>query len=302
MRIFLLGEECESIAPCKKVVEGLKRVRWEDYGVVYAVLFGSASLGCEYRDVDLAVLFDSNPSVSRLIGFIMEVAGSLGISGELVDVTVLNHDYLPCGLIEGALGEGVPVYYRDYSVYIRDVLERLWNCWDYEIVYYRISEWIDLVLKAKSESMDFAYLRRSLENRVEAIEYTAMRIDREIEKGYDLSDWGERMKFLHALQVLVQSAIELVLELSGVLGYYAGSPLDAGRYLLREGIMTKGDFGFFRVLFDIRTMIVSGYPVLWIDSLDNILRKKMHREVVWLAYRVFKRATEYMSRASKGGS
>ncbi len=58
---------------------------------------------------------------------------------------------------------------------------------------------------------------------------TTNRIDREVDRGYDLSDWGNQMKFLHALQIQSQVLIDLVLRSSSLLGHPPSTPIDAAK-------------------------------------------------------------------------
>ena len=47
------------------VLDKLRSFDWGKHGVVYVVLFGSALHNGNFEDVDLAVLFDSDPDLDR---------------------------------------------------------------------------------------------------------------------------------------------------------------------------------------------------------------------------------------------
>ncbi len=95
-------------------------------------------------------------------------------------------------------------------------------------------------------------LRRLLEIIVD----TTYRIDREIERGYDLAAWGDQMKFLHALQIQSQALIDLVLRSSSLLGHPPSTPIDAARYLVERSIMTREELEFFRKVLGFRNIVV----------------------------------------------
>ncbi len=120
------------------VAERLRRVDWARHGVVYVVLFGSAARGDSYEDVDLAVLFEKPPDLETLAKLAEEIAATIGLPEDRVDIVVLNNEDLPCTLILEALGKGVPVYYQDMEAYIEDALRRLKLCWDFEISYRKL--------------------------------------------------------------------------------------------------------------------------------------------------------------------
>jgi uncharacterized protein YutE (UPF0331/DUF86 family) len=53
-------------------------------------------------------------------------------------------------------------------------------------------------------------VRSSIEKLALTILEVTANIDREVEKGYNLSEWGELMKYLHALQIQAQALLDLV--------------------------------------------------------------------------------------------
>ncbi len=123
--------------PCPELLEALRRVQWQRHRVVYVVLFGSAARSCNYRNVDIAVLFREPPSLDELLGLVSEVADATSLSDDKIDVVVLNWEQ-PCTLIIESLGKGTPVYYESLEAYLDDVLRRLWVCWDFEISYRKL--------------------------------------------------------------------------------------------------------------------------------------------------------------------
>lgn len=118
------------------------------------------------------------------------------------------------------------------------------------------------------------------------------RIDREVDRGYDLSDWGEQMKFLHALQIQAQALIDLVLRSSALLGHPPTTPLDAARYLVEAGVVTKNDLEFFKKVLGFRNIIVHQYTSVDISVVDSILKRREYRKILELAEAVFKKMVE----------
>ncbi len=119
------------------VVEKLRGIDWARHGVVYAILFGSALRGERFEDIDIAVLFEEKPDLDRVLQLVTEIAGSVGLPDDRIDLVVLNND-VPCVLIEEALGKGEIVFCGDRELCIDDVLKRLKLCWDFEIAYRKL--------------------------------------------------------------------------------------------------------------------------------------------------------------------
>lgn len=120
------------------IAEALKRVSWGRHRVLYAVLFGSALRGA-FRDVDVAVLFESYPSLDEVSSLMDEVASVVQVASGMVDLVVLNRDDVPCVLIREVYTKGIPVYYRRFEDYLEDSLRRLKLCWDFEISYKKLN-------------------------------------------------------------------------------------------------------------------------------------------------------------------
>ncbi len=130
-------------------------------------------------------------------------------------------------------------------------------------------------------------LRRLLE----ALAEITVRLDEEVEKGYDLSNWGDQMKFLHALQLQAQMAIDMVLRLSSLLGHPPSTPLDAARHLVRLGLMSEEEYRFFRGLVGFRNIVVHEYLSVDMRLVDEVLRERRYRRVLLLAEKLYNEAT-----------
>ncbi len=126
-------------------------------------------------------------------------------------------------------------------------------------------------------------LRRLLEM---AIDITR-RIDEEVEKGYDLNSWGDQMKFLHALQIQSQILIDTILRSCATLGHAPSTPVDAARYLVEKGIISKNEFEFFRKVLSFRNIVVHQYASVDMNIVDKILRNREYRKVLQLVEKVF---------------
>lgn len=113
-------------------VEVLKSFPWREYGVVFAVLFGSRARGRAFKgDWDIAVwLTDVEKDVDLLSG----LAKFLKVREDNIDLVVLNdYEGLPCTLVIEILGKGVAVYYRDLGEYLDIKLKVLKPCFDFMI-------------------------------------------------------------------------------------------------------------------------------------------------------------------------
>ncbi len=121
------------------VAARLRGVDWARHGVVYAVLFGSALRGEKFRDIDIAVLFDSVPTLDRVLALVRDIADVLGVPDDCVYLVVLNRDDTPCILVEEALGKGMLIYCGDLERCIEDIVRRLEICWDFEIFYRKLN-------------------------------------------------------------------------------------------------------------------------------------------------------------------
>ena len=113
-------------------IEYLRLFPWSDYGVVFALLFGSRAWGRVFKgDWDIAVWLSD---VDKDIDLQYALARFLHVREESIDLVVLNnYEYLPCSLIIDVLGKGKVVYYRDFDEYLDIKLRVLKPCFDFMI-------------------------------------------------------------------------------------------------------------------------------------------------------------------------
>ena len=67
-------------------VEKLRSIHWPKYRVVYAILFGSATRCSKPRDIDVAVMFSSNPDLSDIVRLADEISKTVGYPLEKIDI------------------------------------------------------------------------------------------------------------------------------------------------------------------------------------------------------------------------
>lgn len=134
-----------------KVLSKIKEVDWTKYGVVYSILFGSASRSDRYEDIDVAILFENYPDVDKLLDLVKKIADKLSISEDRIDIVVLNREDIPCILISEALSKGRIVYCRDFEKCIDDIVRRLEICWDFELAYRKL-QLLETALEAVKRS------------------------------------------------------------------------------------------------------------------------------------------------------
>lgn len=114
-------------------INALKSFPWSDYGVVFAVLFGSRAWGGRVvkGDWDFAAWLSD---VDRDLDLQYALARFLHVREDDVDLVILNnYEYLPCSLIIDALGRGRVIYYRDLDEYLDIKLRVLSPCFDFMI-------------------------------------------------------------------------------------------------------------------------------------------------------------------------
>ena len=92
-----------SLSDVKRVRKVLKR-----FGVRYAYVFGSVARRGSGRDLDLAVVFEQGADVLKLGRLLEEVADTLGLTDDLVDLVDL--DSADQGILKTIIDEGVVVY------------------------------------------------------------------------------------------------------------------------------------------------------------------------------------------------
>lgn len=113
-------------------------------------------------------------------------------------------------------------------------------------------------------------------------------LDREVERGYDLRVWGERMKYLHALQVQAQALVDITLRASSLLGHPPATPVDAATSLVVNGVLSEEDFKLFKRILGFKNIVVHEYVSVDLKLVDSILRGRRYRDVLLLAEKIFK--------------
>jgi len=102
------------------VVERLREFRWEEYGVEYVVLFGSAVESELFHDIDLAVRF-RDYCFGKYVDLLCSLAAFMGVREDHIDLVVLD-ERTPAQLVLEIFEKGVVVYYRDWEWFIEDSL------------------------------------------------------------------------------------------------------------------------------------------------------------------------------------
>lgn len=124
-----------------------------------------------------------------------------------------------------------------------------------------------------------------------AIEITK-HIDEEVEKGYNLSKWGDLMKFLHALQIQAQILINLIQTICSKIGKPSSTYIHSGEILYREGILTLEEFKFYKSVVGFRNVIVHMYTRVNIGIVDSILRNREYLKVLKLIEKLYRIAKD----------
>lgn len=124
-----------------------------------------------------------------------------------------------------------------------------------------------------------------------AIEITK-HIDEEVEKGYNLSKWGDLMKFLHALQIQAQILINLIQTICSKIGKPSSTYIHSGEILYREGILTLEEFKFYKSIVGFRNVIVHMYTRVNIDVVDSILRNREYLKILKLIEKLYRIAKD----------
>lgn len=115
-------------------------------------------------------------------------------------------------------------------------------------------------------------------------------LDMEVEKGFNLSKWGDQMKFLHALQVQAQALIDLVQRIASLMGYTPSTYIESGKVLLNEGLMNEEDFKLYRAIVGFRNIVVHEYAEVNMSLVENLLRKREYRKILDLAEKIYRKA------------
>jgi predicted nucleotidyltransferase len=120
-------------------LETLKSFNWKDFGVAFAVLFGSRVRGNVFKgDWDIAAWLEEPGGIdaqfSRVADLQYSLAKHLGVPEEAVDIVVLNrYEELPCTLLIEILGRGKPIYVKDFEAFLDVKLRILFPCFDFMI-------------------------------------------------------------------------------------------------------------------------------------------------------------------------
>jgi len=120
-------------------LDTLKSFNWKDFGVAFAVLFGSRVSGNVFRgDWDIAVWLEELKGFDELFARVADLQYSLskwlGVPEEAVDIVVLNrYEKLPCTLLIEILGKGKPVYVKDFESFLELQMRILFPCFDFMI-------------------------------------------------------------------------------------------------------------------------------------------------------------------------
>lgn len=122
-------------------------------------------------------------------------------------------------------------------------------------------------------------------------EYTRS-IDCEVEKGFDLREWGDLMKYLHGLQVQARLLIDLFQRASSLLGYVPSTYVSAGEVLLKEGVIGEEDFDFYCSVVGFRNIVVHECLSVDVRIVEDILRSRSYRRVLLLAEKIYSRLRE----------
>ncbi len=118
------------------------------------------------------------------------------------------------------------------------------------------------------------------------------RIDEEVEKGYDLSDWKTQMSLLHALQIQAQMLIDIAQRACSLLGKVPETYGEAGDILLREGVISEDERKLYRAVVGFRNVVVHAYLEVDLKKVDEILRGRMYRKVLDLAEKIVEKMKE----------
>jgi len=117
-------------------------------------------------------------------------------------------------------------------------------------------------------------------------------IENEVAKGFDLLQFGDLMKFAHALQIQAQTLIDMVQRAAAQLGESPHSYAEAGEILLRRGIFNEKDYKRYRAIVGFRNILVHGYASIDISIIEDILKNKRYRETVELAKKILERVRD----------
>lgn len=111
-------------------------------------------------------------------------------------------------------------------------------------------------------------------------------LDGVVERGYDLSNWDDLMRILHALQLQAQALIDMAQRAASLLGEPAQTYMEAGEALRRRGVLDPQDLSFYRSVVGFRNVVVHGYVSLDAARVEEVLRKRLYRRILALAEKI----------------
>lgn len=111
-------------------------------------------------------------------------------------------------------------------------------------------------------------------------------LDQEVSRGFDLSDFSQLLKFLHALQMQAQALIDMAQRAAALLGEPTNSYVLAGVVLARRGVFSQEDLKFYRAVVGFRNVVVHGYLEVDVGRVAGILARREYRRLVDLAMKI----------------
>ncbi len=111
-------------------------------------------------------------------------------------------------------------------------------------------------------------------------------LDQEVSKGFDLSDLGQQLKLLHALQLQAQLLIDMAQRAAVLLGEPAHTYAEAGAALARKGVFTQEDLRLYRAVVGFRNVLIHGYMALDLLKVSQILAGREYRKLADLALKI----------------
>jgi len=107
-------------------------------------------------------------------------------------------------------------------------------------------------------------------------------LDLELEKGYDLHNLGDYMKFAHALQLQAQALIDMAQRAAALLEGPPRSYVEAGEILLNRNVFTSEEFSLYKAVVGFRNVLVHNYLAVDIGLIDRILKRREYKRLTRL--------------------
>jgi len=107
-----------------------------------------------------------------------------------------------------------------------------------------------------------------------------------------LKSWVEELAALHALQIQAQALIGMFIRVAAELGYSPETPLEAGRALLGENMLSHEEYELFRRVAGFRNILVHTYTSVDMGLVHRIIDGKEYRRVALIAANLLERAVE----------